>query len=103
MCECVWVELNGYSGLFFMKEGCAGTLNLVVQLTLCPLAHSKQSGQMVGPQEGLGAFGFARRPWESLWLTSPAQRADVTGLNSNERSEKLKLTRAAVHEAFAQV
>lgn len=32
--------------------------------------------------------GFALRPWESLWLTSPAQGADVTGLNSNERSEK---------------
>lgn len=29
--------------------------------------------------------GFALRPWESLWLTSPARGADVTGLNSNER------------------
>lgn len=38
-----------------------------------PQTHSTQSGQMAGPQEGLGAFGFARRPWERLWLTSPAQ------------------------------
>ena len=38
------------------------------------------------------SVGFALRPWESLWPTSPAQGADVTGLNSNERSEKRKLT-----------
>lgn len=82
------VELNGCSGLFFVKEGCAGTLGLVVQLTRYPLTHSKQSGQMAGPQEGLGAFGFALRPWESLRLTSPAQGAEVTGFKSTERSEK---------------
>lgn len=95
-CVSVWTELNGSFRLFFMKEGCAGTSNLVMQLMLYPLAHSKQSGQMAGPQEGPGAFGFALRPWESLWLTSPAQGADVTGLNGKKRSEKLKLTRAVV-------
>lgn len=54
--SCVCVELNGCFGLFFMKEGCVGTLNLVMQLTLYPLTHSKQNGQMAGPQEGLGAL-----------------------------------------------
>lgn len=44
--------------------------------------------------------GFALRPWESLWLTSPAQGADVTGLNGSERSEKLKLTQSTVHGAL---
>lgn len=34
--------------------------------------------------------GFAPRPWESLWPTSPAQGADVTGLNGSERSKKEK-------------
>lgn len=54
--SCVCVGLNGCFGLFLTKEGCVGTLNLVMQLTLYPLTHSKQNGQMAGPQEGLGAL-----------------------------------------------
>lgn len=53
---CVCAELNGCFGLFFTKVGCVGTLNLVMQLTLYPLKHSKQNEQMAGPQEGLGAL-----------------------------------------------
>lgn len=53
---CVRVALNGCLGLSLGKEGCVGTLNLVMQLTLYPLTHSKQNGQMAGPQEGLGAL-----------------------------------------------
>lgn len=44
--------------------------------------------------------GFALRPWESLWLTSPARGSDLTGLYGNERSEKWKLTWSAVHKSL---
>lgn len=43
------------------------------------LLTERTDGRPSGRAQGVG---FALRPWESLWLTSPAQGADVTGLNS---------------------
>ena len=48
------------------------------------------------------SVGFALRPWESLLLTSPARGTDVTGLNSNERSEKGKWTWTTMHKALCK-
>lgn len=63
------------------------------------LQTERTDGRPSGRARGVG---FALRPWESLWLTSPAQGADVTGLNSNERSEKRKLTWTTVHKALCK-
>lgn len=49
------------------------------------LQTERTDGRPSGRARGVG---FALRPWESLWLTSPAQAVDVTGLNGSERSEK---------------
>lgn len=66
-------------------------------LPLKTLQTEWTDGRPSGRARGVG---FALRPWESLWLTSPARGADVTGLNGSERNEKLKLTQSMVHGAL---
>lgn len=69
-------------------------------LPLKTLQTEWTDGRPSGRARGVG---FALRPWESLWLTSPARGADVTGLNGSERNEKLKRTRCTELCAIASI
>lgn len=61
----------------------------------------RTDGRPSGRARGVG---FALGPWESLRLTSPAQGADVTGLNGNRKGgEKGKLAgTTAAHMALCR-
>lgn len=99
-CVCTWPELKRLLWAFLLEGGVCWNVEFGHAADALPpntLQTERTDGRPSGRARGVG---FALRPWESLWLTSPAQGADVTGLNSNERSEKGKLSRTTEHKAL---
>ncbi|KAG7516321.1 hypothetical protein JOB18_028904 [Solea senegalensis] len=66
------------------EKGRRSLFSLPKQLTAPRSTGERTDGRPSGRARGTG---FALRPWESLWLTSPAQGANVTGLNGSERKQ----------------
>lgn len=77
-------------GFSFYEGGLCWNVIFVHAADALPLNTLQTEWTDGWPSGRAWGIGFALRPWESLWLTSPAQGANVTGLNSNEKSEKRK-------------